>query len=169
MGSVALIYFLLKDTLTSHSWRRGAAKEAELHKDVTTTVVGHRGGWTLYSINRIFCCITMNAKGDTICARALSNWPDGTSGGFLPTILFTDEVDRNEIREISLSLMGSSVNLFTESARMALTILILRFHMEFQSEFPNHNLVTRITECSQHRGLRPTAIAEWCEKTNWKF
>ena len=105
-----------------------------MHKDVTTTVVGHRGGWTLDSIIRIFCYITMNAKGDTIYARALSNWPDGTSGGFLPTILCIDEVDRKDFRVFS-SLMGSSI---TESTRMALTISILRFHMEFKSESPNH-------------------------------
>ena len=101
--------FLTKG-LTSHSGRRGAAQEADLHKDVTTTVVGHRGGWTLDSINRIFCYITMNAKGDTICARILSNWPDGTSGGFLPTIFCIDEVDRNDFRVFLLSLMASSLN-----------------------------------------------------------
>ena len=115
-----------------------------MHKDVTTTVVGHREGWTLDSINRIFCYTTMNAKGDTICARALSNWPDGTSGGFLSTILCIDEVDRNDFRVFSLSLMGSSLNLFTESTGRALTISILRFNTEFKSGFQNHNLVTRI-------------------------
>ena len=50
--------FLTKG-LTSHSGRRGAAQEADLHKDVTTTVVGYRGGWTLDSINRIFCYIVV--------------------------------------------------------------------------------------------------------------
>ena len=52
---------------------------------------------------------------------------------------------------------------------MALTISILRFNMEFKSEFPNHNLVTRITECSQLSRLRPTAIEEWCEKIIGSF
>ena len=50
--------FLTKG-LTSHSGRRGAAQKADLHKDVTTTVVGYRGGWTLDSINRIFCYIVV--------------------------------------------------------------------------------------------------------------
>ena len=52
---------------------------------------------------------------------------------------------------------------------MAFTISIPRFHMEFKSEFPNQNLVSRITECSQLSGLRPTAIEEWCEKIIGSF
>ena len=35
---------------TSHSGRRGAAKDADMHKDVTTTTVGHRGSWTGCSV-----------------------------------------------------------------------------------------------------------------------
>ena len=54
----------LTPNLTSHSGRRGAAQDAHMHEDVTTTTVGH-GGWTLDSINRIFCYLTGNAESDT--------------------------------------------------------------------------------------------------------
>ena len=125
---MVVIVFILTPNLTSHSGRRGSAQEADLHRDVTTTLVGHRGGWTLDSINRIFCYITGNAKSDTACARALSNWPDANEGGLLPTLTCIDVNTRECFRRFTISLMSSSTNDLDERTRIALTISLLRYY-----------------------------------------
>ena len=88
-------------------------RSAHMHEDVTTTTVGHRGGWTLDSINRIFCYLTGNAKSDTACARALSNWPNANEGSFLPTLSFIDPNAAEQFSMFSLSLMSSSSDSLT--------------------------------------------------------
>ena len=94
-----------------------------MHKDVTTTAVGHREGWTLDSINRISCYLTGNAMSDTACERALFNWPNANEGGVLPTLACIDQSTAEKFRMFSLSLMNSSSNSLDEQTRIALTIL----------------------------------------------
>ena len=152
----------LTPNLTSHSGRRGSAQEADLHRDVTTTLVGHRGGWTLDSINRIFCYITGNAKSDTACARALSNWPDANEGGLLPTLTCIDVNTRECFRRFTISLMSSSTNDLDERTRIALTISLLRHYSAFKNDFPNHSLISRISGCIvKINGLNEEIIEEW--------
>ena len=148
----------LTPNLTSHSGRRGAAQDAHMHEDVTTTTVGHRGGWTLDSINRIFCYLTGNAESDTACARALSNWPNANEGGFLPTLSFIDPSAAEQFSMFSLSLMSSSSDSLDEQTRIALTISSLRHYTEFKNESPTRSL---ISECSTKLGFNVGLINKW--------
>ena len=97
-----------------------------MHKDVTTITVGHRGSWTLDSLNRIFYYPTGNAKSDKACARALSNWPNANEGGFLPTLSFIDPSTAEQFRMFYPSLMSSTSDSLDEQTRRALTIYLLR-------------------------------------------
>ena len=151
----------LTPNLTSHSGRRGASQDADMHKDVTTTTVGHRGSWTLDSFDRIFCYLTGNAKSDTACARALSNWPNASEGGFLPTLSFIDPSTAEQFRMFSPSLMSSSSDSLEEQTRIALTISLLRHYTEFKNDFPTHSLISRISECSNKLGFNMGLINKW--------
>ena len=151
----------LTPNLTSHSGRRGASQDADMHKDVTTTTVGHRGSWTLDSFDRIFCYLTGNAKSDTACARALSNWPNASEGGFLPTLSFIDPSTAEQFRMFSPSLMSSSSDSLEEQTRIALTISLLRHYTECKNDFPTHSLISRISECSNKLGFNVGLINKW--------
>ena len=130
-------------------------------RSVHFTVWHHRGGWTLDSINRIFCYLTGNAKSDTACARALSNWPNANEGGFLPTLSCIDPSTAEQFRMFSLSLMSSSSDSLDEQTKIALTISLLRHYTEFKNDFPTHSLISRISECSNKLGFNMGLINKW--------
>ena len=119
-----------------------------MHKDVTTTTVGHRGGWTLDSINRIFCYITGNTKSDIACARALFYWRNANEGGFLPRLSCIDSSTAQQFSMFSLSLKSSSSDFLDEQTRIALTVSLLCHYTEFKNDFPTYSLISTISECS---------------------
>ena len=99
-----------------------------MHKDVKTTAVGHRGGWTLDSINRIFYYVTGNTKSDTACASVSSDWPNANEGGCLPTLSGIDPSTAEQFGMFSLSLKSSSSDSLDEQTRIALTVSLLRHY-----------------------------------------
>ena len=148
--------------LTSHSGRRGAAQEVDLHKDIPISTLVDRGGWSVDAIHRVFTYVTKNSKGDTMCARAVSSWPDATAGGMLPSIDCIGAAEDQELfRFFSLSLMSSATLAIDEATRVSLTISLLRFHDKFASDYPNHDLVSRIEDCRNVRGVSISKFELW--------
>ena len=144
--------------LKTHSGRRGAAVEANAHKDVQTIDVINRGNWAMDGYNKVFTYLVGNQKTDTRVSRALGLWDDANQGALMP--LPNQLFDSIEMEKYCLfvSDLYLSKSPYDSHLNDLLTMAIFRFHCELKEK----NLKLAIVQIATEIAIRYSIpLDEW--------
>uniref|UniRef100_H3GJJ3 Uncharacterized protein n=1 Tax=Phytophthora ramorum TaxID=164328 RepID=H3GJJ3_PHYRM len=159
----------VEEPLTSHSFRRGGAQQANASSGLTAQWILDRGAWNLTTTNKAFAYVFNTPNEDHQVAKVLSGMTP-KQASVLPSLDVFDSATQENIREISRKLFNASHALGNKAfnvcaaVRDVLTVTIFLHYPSLMKTNAQAPAMKTIHRCAVASGITTTSLLAWSQQ-----
>lgn len=151
--------------LSSHSFRRGAAQNANGNSSISKPWILDRGGWSMTAVSKAFNYIVSTTHEDQQVAKTLAGWAVNAKAQ-LPTLECFDEVVLHRIRRLQ-SLLFGAVHGFTSDLSLrddvvqVLMAVVLLYYPDMLELGPGSPYTIRVQQAMGRLQIHDAEMTAW--------